>query len=116
MSNLFHFFAPLFAATAQQAAEEEQREREDRVDSILEEYDREKEEEQLFFQRLDEEHRQEKEHASHNWYDNEREQLEWEMRNAELYGYDKEDIQSRMDYLNDQEQGESWYSNKDDDY
>lgn len=51
--------------------------------------------------------------ASRNWYNNEREQLEWEMQNAELYGYDKEDIQSRMDSLDGQEQSESWYSNED---
>jgi hypothetical protein len=113
MFNLSHFFASLFAATAQQAAEEEQREREEHVDRILEDYNSEKEEECLFFQRLDEESKQEKELASRNWYNNEREQLEWEMQNAELYGYDKEDIQSRMDSLDGQEQSESWYSNED---
>lgn len=113
MFNLSHFFASLFAATAQQAAEEEQREREEHVDRILEDYNSEKEEERLFFQRLDEESKHEKELASRNWYNNEREQLEWEMQNAELYGYDKEDIQSRMDSLDGQEQSESWYSNED---
>lgn len=61
MFNLSHFFASLFAATAQQVAEEEQREREEHVDRILEDYNSEKEEERLFFQRLDEESKQEKE-------------------------------------------------------
>lgn len=116
MFNLFHFFASLFATMAHQAAEEEQRDNEKRVENIHEDYEREKEEKKQFFQRFDEESKQEKKQALHNWYNNEREQLEWEMQNAELYGYDKEDIQSRMDYLNEQEQGESWYSNEDTDY
>ena len=48
------------------------------------------------------------EQESRNWYNNEREQLEWEMRNADLYGYDKEDIQNRMDYLDEREEREDW--------
>ena len=109
MFNLFHFFSALFASTVQQAVEEEQRVHRGRVDENLTEYDCAKKEEQQFFHRLDEEYEQKKVQESRKWYNNEREQLEWEMRNAELYGYNKEDIQSRMDYLNEQEQGESWY-------
>lgn len=108
MFNISHFFDAFFASAVQKAAEEEQRERAEHVDRMLEEYGREKEREQQFFQQLEEDHEQEKEQASRNWYDNEREQLEWEMQNADLYGYDKEDIQDRMDWLDEQQEKGSW--------
>ena len=113
MFDLSDIWIALFGATVQEAHEKELREREEQIQA---EYDSKKEEESLFSQRLDEEYEKKKEQESRNWYNNEREQLEWEMQNAELYGYDKEDIQSRMDYLNEQEQGDSWYSNKETDY
>ena len=39
--------------------------------------------------------------SERDWCRREREQLEWEMRNADLYHFDKEDIERRMNYLED---------------
>lgn len=41
--------------------------------------------------------------SERDWCRREREQLEWEMRNADFYHYDKEDIEQKMKYLEDKE-------------
>lgn len=41
--------------------------------------------------------------SERDWYRREREQAEWEMRNADFYGFDKDEIRQRMDYLDDRE-------------
>ena len=38
-----------------------------------------------------------------DWCRSEREQIEWEMNHADTYGYNKEDIQQRLDYLEEKE-------------
>ena len=108
MFNFSDIWIALFGATAKEAHEKEMREREERIDQTLAEFDSKKEEERQYYRHLDEEQEREKEQESRNWYNNEREQLEWEMRNADLYGYDKEDIQNRMDYLDEREEREDW--------
>ena len=108
MFNFSDIWIALFGATAKEAHEKEMREREERIDQTLAEFDSKKDEEQQYYLHLDEEQEREKEQESRNWYNNEREQLEWEMRNADLYGYDKEDIQNRMDYLAEREEREDW--------
>lgn len=108
MFNFSDIWIALFGATAKEAHEKEMREREERIDQTLAEFDSNKDEEQQYYLHLDEEQEREKEQESRNWYNNEREQLEWEMRNADLYGYDKEDIQNRMDYLDEREEREDW--------
>ena len=108
MFNISDIWIALFGATANDAHEKEIREREERIDQTLAEFDSKKDEEQQYYLHLDEEQEREKEQESRNWYNNEREQLEWEMRNADLYGYDKEDIQNRMDYLDEREEREDW--------
>ena len=108
MFNFSYIWIALFGATAKEAHEKEMREREERIDQTLAEFDSKKDEEQQYYLHLDEEQEREKEQESRNWYNNEREQLEWEMRNADLYGYDKEDIQNRMDYLDEREEREDW--------
>ena len=105
MFNFSDIWIALFGATAKEAHEKEMRER---IDQTLAEFDSKKDEEQQYYLHLDEEQEREKEQESRNWYNNEREQLEWEMRNADLYGYDKEDIQNRMDYLDEREEREDW--------
>lgn len=108
MFDINSIWIALFGATAGQAEEEERREREECASQVPSVFDLDKEEEKPFLQRLEEDLEHAKEQASRKWYDNEREQLEWEMQNAEFYGYDKEDIQNRMDYLDEQESKESW--------
>ena len=86
MFNFSDIWIALFGATAKEAHEKEMREREERIDQTLAEFDSKKDEEQQYYLHLDEEQEREKEQESRNWYNNEREQLEWEMRNADIYG------------------------------
>ena len=45
----------------------------------------------------------EEENSERDWYQREREQIKWEMENADIYGFDKENIQQRLNYLDDTE-------------
>ena len=106
MSILSNVFAALLATATEQAAEEEQRVSQERIDKILADYDREQEEERQFYQHLDEQHERKAEEQQRNQYRNERELLEWELQNAVLYSYEKEAVQNRLDWLNEQEDNE----------
>ena len=45
----------------------------------------------------------ESDNSESDWYHREREQAEWEMRNADFYDFDKDGIQQRLDYLKEKE-------------
>ena len=45
----------------------------------------------------------EEDNSKRDWYRREREQIEWEMEHANTYGFDKESIQQRLDYLDNTE-------------
>jgi colicin import membrane protein len=76
---------------------EEERQREEA------EFQREKEAHELEMKRWEESQRQEKQNRERDRLRSEREQLEWEMNNADFYHYDKEEIQRRLDDLEDKE-------------
>ena len=57
----------------------------------------------LMFAAINDAEEQKEREEKEKWCRQEREQLEWEMRNADKYHYDKKDLEWRKNYLEEKE-------------
>ena len=91
------------ASEAEREEQEEQLRREEERLREVDDLQREKDAREFELERWEECQRQEKFDREREWLRSEREQLEWELNNADFYHYDKEEIQRRLDDLEDKE-------------
>ena len=91
------------ASEAEREEQEEQLRREEERLREVDDLQREKDAREFELERWEESQRQEKLDREREWLRSEREQLEWELNNADFYHYDKEEIQRRLDDLEDKE-------------
>ena len=92
----FQMFAAINDAE-QEEQEKIQRQEEERLREEERLLEKEKCEQEL--NRWEESQKKEKENREREWNRREREQIEWQMKNADLYGYDKEELQKKLDDL-----------------